>query len=226
MRLPCILGLRMKEITHNMSRHPAQLPHESEQPLLQRRLVRRQASLVDVPLHVIVQIFHRIEFRRIRRQVKQLDLLLTRLYPGLYLRLGVGAQLVHDQQNLPLRPTDQESQELEKDFRRERPLVRHKTHRALIADRRDLIDPQMWLRHLHGGTLAPAGITRTGMVVGLHANLIRPQNLRVVSLGLGLNGRIGILQPLFDFIGILVTRLAGGLFGGVAPALEILAHGA
>ena len=81
-------------------------------------------------------------------------------------------------------------------------------------------------RHLHRGALAHTGIAVTGVVICLHADLVGPEDLGVLPRRLLFNGGIGLLQPLLDFIRVLMMRMPHRFLGGITPATQVLPDGA
>ena len=197
----------------NLSHAPApaakRLMKPSNRPCNVGRSGGRPASFT-VPFHVVVQVLHRVQLRRVRRQVEHLDLVPVRRHPGLHLRRLVGLQPVRDQQDLPRRPRDQPGQEQQEHRRVERPLVRHEPDRPLVADGRDLVDPDVRPGHLHRRPLPFAGVAVAGVVVRRHADLVGPQNLGPLALRLGFDGGVGLQQPLLDLVGVLLPRMPAG----------------
>src|SRR5436190_612644 len=57
-----------------------------------------------------------------------------------------------------------------------------------------------------------------------HRGLIAPENVCPFYPGFPGQFRVGLVEPLVHFFGVLVSGVASGLLGGVAPAFEILAY--
>src|SRR5262249_37737506 len=56
--------------------------------------------------------------------------------------------------------------------------------------------------------------------------LVGPPDAGPLALGLRLDGRVRLQQPLLDLVGVLPPRVPAGLLGGVAPAAQVQADGA
>ena len=69
-----------------------------------------------------------------------------------------------------------------------------------------------------------AGIASAGVVVGGHAHLVGPENLRTLTKRLNFNGRVGLQQPLLHLVRVLLPPMPARLLGGIAPAPKILPH--
>src|SRR5690349_828919 len=82
----------------------------------------------------------------------------------------------------------------------------------------------MAVRHLHGGGLPLAGVAQARVLVRRHAGLVAPEDLPALAPDLGFDVRVGLFQPGADLLGVLLAGVAARPLGGVAPALEVLAH--
>ncbi len=89
----------MEEVTNHMFWDSKQAFHQAQQVALQGRPVGWQTSLVDCALHVVVQIFYRVQLRRIGRQIKHLDLVGVGLDPRLDLWCLVSLQAIGEVMN-------------------------------------------------------------------------------------------------------------------------------
>src|SRR4051794_22307805 len=99
-------------------------------------------------------------------------------------------------------------------------------HLASIGDGGDLVDAEAGAAHGQHGSLARSRIASPGGAGAAHAHLVAPMDLAPFFLGPFGDLRIGLLQPLFDLLGVLLARLAKRLLGRVAPATQVLPHGA
>jgi hypothetical protein len=208
-----------------MARYRTQFVHEFLDSRLQNTPVLRQTRFVHRSLYVVVQVLYWVHLRRVRRQVEYLDLRRVLRQPALHFRCLVGLQPVRDQQDLPPRPRDQELQKLQEHCSGQHFRVGHELDCALVADRGNLVDPDMGLGHLHRRPFPLAGIARAGVVVGGHAHLVGPEDLRTLTKRLNFNGRVGLQQPLLHLVRVLQPPLPTRFLGGITPAVEILPHG-
>ena len=192
---------------------------------MQRRPITGQAGLVHRAFQVVVQVFHRIQFRRVGRQEAHRDLVRVRRHPVVHRWRLVRRQPIRDQDYLPGRSRDQLVQEDQEHCRGERPLVGHEADGPRVADGRDLVHPEVRPRHRHRRPLSSPGVATPRMVIRRDPDLIRPENLRVVPGRQVFDRRVGSLLPPLDGGRILVTRLARRLLGRVLPAAQVLPDG-
>lgn len=94
-------------------------------------------------LEVAVEIFVRIEFRGIQRQIKDLDLLFVFFQPGLDDLAVMDPQVIENQKNLAVRVLDQAGHEFDQHFGVHALSIQHKPHFTAIRDRRDHVNPTL-----------------------------------------------------------------------------------
>ena len=83
----------------------------------------------------------------------------------------------------------------------------------------------MRVRHVQGRRFPLRRIAPRRLLVRRHADLVAPVDFGPFPLGPRLDGRVGLLQPLPHFLGVLIAGVAARPLGREAPALQIAADG-
>lgn len=146
----------------------------------------------QIPVEVLVG----VEFRRVRRQVKQFDLLGVFRSPLADTVGTVHAQVVDDKEHLTLRILNQVLQEHDEALRIDGALEEREAHQALVGDRRDhrcrsmATGRQSKLRRQprHRVAAHPVRVLANG-------GLVTPVDLGILSLGARNDLRILVLKP-------------------------------
>jgi hypothetical protein len=81
--------------------------------------------------------------------------------------------------------------------------------------------------HGHGHGRLPFGLVATPAYIGVdHRRLIAPVNLSILGFSSVCNLGVLLIEPRLDGLGTLLIGAFDGLLWGVAPAPQVLAHGA
>ena len=178
-------------------------------------------------LQIPVQVLVGVELRRVRRQVKQFDLLDVFRHPLADTVRTVYAQVVDNQENLALGVLDQILQEDDEAVRINGALEEREAHQALVGDRRDHRrramtagrQSKLWLQPRHRIASHPVRVLANG-------GFVTPVNLGILSLGARDDLRVLVLEPRLEPGRILLERTLDRPLRREAPAPKVLADGA
>src|SRR3954447_8495696 len=79
-------------------------------------------------------------------------------------------------------------------------------------------------RQFHLWRVLRPGVAAAVLAGRTHTRLVAPVDLPAFLGRTPFDVRVLLLQPLLDFLGVLLVRLTDRLLRGVAPAVEVLAH--
>ncbi|CAH1748061.1 protein of unknown function [Thauera humireducens] len=173
-----------------------------------------------------VQILVGVEFRRVRRQVKELDLLGVFGSPLADTVGAVHAQVVDDQEHLTPRILNQVFQEHDEALGIDGALEEREAHQALVGDRRDhrcrpmATGRQSKLRRQprHRVTSHPVRVLPNG-------GLVTPVDLGILSLGARNDLRILVLKPCLEPGRVLLERALDRSLRREAPPPKVFTDG-
>src|SRR5208337_1443508 len=103
---------------------------------------------VHAVLDVTVQVFVRIQLWGVLREVEDLEPILLILQPSLDRSRLMNAQIIDNQEDLPLRPTQQAREEHNEQSCRHAASADHPAYFALVRDRRHHVDAEATPRNL------------------------------------------------------------------------------
>ena len=181
---------------------------------LELLLVPGWLTAVNSCLEVAIEVFIRIHFRRVGRQIEHFYFILMFLKPGLE-DLGVmNAQIVQNQINLSPGGLDQTLTEVHQDVRIHGPLEDLEAHLSPVGDCRDHVRRAPLGIEANNWCLALGGIAPLMLAVATHARLVTPVNPCLFFLRLGLDRGIVFIQPALHRLGVLLIGSFRGLLGG------------
>ena len=130
-------------------------------------------------LQSVIQIFVRVVFRRIGRQKKHLNFILSFLQPGRDKLAMMNLQIVQNQEHFPFRVADQTLQEADQALLVHGVLINHETDFPLTVDRRNHIDALSFRFHRQHGRMTLGRKTTLYDFTVADSGLICPINLGV-----------------------------------------------
>ena len=129
--------MRMLEQTCDKMRTALVALHPTAQPALQLVLRSRRRMVAQLRLDRVVEVLVGIEFRAVRREEAQLNLLVMCFNPFTDLLGAMYLQVVHNQEDLTVGGADESLQELEKDGDLQCPPVHHEAQLSTIGECRN-----------------------------------------------------------------------------------------
>lgn len=143
--------------------------------------------------------------------------------PAFDLAAAVDRMAVDNQKDFLLALPDEPPQKVDHDSGGESLLEHHEGQVPPVGYGRDQVaaEPLTRGRHDRGMPLDP--IAASGLVIGTHAHLVAPVDLRLFPAGLAAYRRVVFFQPLADRLRVLFVGAAKRLLRGKAPVLQVAA---
>jgi hypothetical protein len=180
---------------------------------------------VHARFQIGIQVFVRVQLRRIAGQVKQFNLLGMLFQPRAY-PLGVmNAQVIDDQKDLLARVLAQALEKRDERICTERLAVEPEAQRALVGDGANEVDPATFgLREHQHRRLAARGVASRVVLHTARCRLISPTNLGAFRFGASNDDRVLILEPFLNSFRTLLISAFDRALGRETPARQVLAH--
>lgn len=131
-------------------------------------------AILQLCFHGLVEVLVGVEFRGIGRQVEQFDLVRSFRHPFADGRAAVGAQVVHDEEDLMIGIADQSAEEPDEGGDLHGTLVGHEPQVAAVADGGHHVDANLLGHASHHRRLSSGRIPASALVLIAHARLIAP----------------------------------------------------
>ncbi len=187
------------------------------------------AALGPAPPHcvlfdVVVQKLVRIQFGAVGRQRDQSDLLAMLLRPLPHLRRVMHWMAVDDQIDPAPGAPHQATHELDEHGGRKGARENHEAQGSAIGERGDDVKPPALARAGDHRRLTLAAIAGPGLMIAAQPHLVAPMDFGLFLQGLLANRGILRLEPMLNFLGILLPRLAHRFLRRQAPVAQPLTH--
>lgn len=206
----------MFEISHHSFRNPSQEFHERVRLLEQGLFAGGPIRVALSGFVVTVQVFVRIDFRRVRWKIEDFNPILATDQPSGY-PLGMICHRVIEDQELFLAAIGNQSL--------------HETNeleacQCLVTDSGNHREATMFVRRRQDRCLPGRRITTKPVAIFRHRCFVTPVDGGTFSHAPSGNRRVGVVKQLFNFDRILFQHLLHRSSRGVAPAQKIFTHGA
>lgn len=185
--------------------------------------VIRPLARMYVSFQVIVEVFVRVEFRRILRQKEHFNFALISLQPCPYNRAVMNFKIIQKKKHFALDIVGQPAHEFNQSLAVHVLSVKHESDLTLICYRRDHVDSFPFGRLPKIRRFPLGRVSFFDICASLQAGLIAPMNFCILQFCPGGYHRILFHTPLDHGRSTLFFRPFGGLLRGKSPAFKVLA---